>query len=73
MAVTQIHQCDFVVWTPKQCVVETIQFDKKFWTDECYPKLRDFYFNFILPEIIYPKYPDLPFDYSLIDLYTVTS
>ena len=57
MATTKIHQCDFVIWTPKQC-------------DTCYPKLRDFYFNFVLPEIVYPKHPDLPFDYSSINLYT---
>ena len=70
MATTKIHQCDFVIWTPKQCVVETIEFDEKFWNDTCYPKLRDFYFNFVLPEIVYPKHPDLPFDYSSINLYT---
>ena len=64
MAVSNIHVCDFVVWTPMECTIECIQFDKQFWSEKCYPFLQKFYINFLLPEIIYPKYPALPFDYS---------
>ena len=66
MAVTNINSCDFVVWTPTEFTVETIPFDAKFWKEICYPSLRNFFFNFILPEIIYPKHPEDPFDYSTV-------
>ena len=69
MAVTKIHKCDFIVWTPKQCTVETITFDEKFWDESCKPLLKHFYFNFLLPEIIYPRHPDIPLDYSPVNLY----
>ena len=64
MAVIKVHLCDFVVWTPNEFTIETITFDEKFWNEVCYPPLQDFYFRFLLPEIIYPKHPELPSDYS---------
>ena len=69
MAVTTVHVCDFVIWTPSECTIETITFDKMFWNEVCYPPLQIFYFYFLLPEIIYPKYPELPCDYSPFSLY----
>ena len=64
MAITKIHVCDFIVWTPNEFTVETIMFDEKFWKEKCYPYLKNFYFDLVLPEIIYPKYPEDPCDYS---------
>jgi hypothetical protein len=52
MAITGVHECDFVVWTPKDMFVQTITFDSKFWNDTCLPKIY-----FVLPEIIYQKHP----------------
>ena len=34
-AITGIHVCDFVVWTPKDLFVKTIHFDTEFWMDTC--------------------------------------
>ena len=33
MAITGIHECDFVVWTPKDVFVQTITFDLEFWNN----------------------------------------
>lgn len=70
MAVSGIHLCDFVVWTPKGCTIETIHFDEKFWNEKCYPPLRNFYFYLLLPEIIYPNHPNLPLNYSPFNVYS---
>ena len=29
-AVTTVHVCDFVVWTPNECTIETVTFDEMF-------------------------------------------
>ena len=71
MAVSNIHQCDFVVWTPKGYTIELITFDQHFWSETCYPSLRKFYFNLLLPEIIYPKHPEVPNDYSPLNLHSL--
>ena len=52
MAITKIHVCDFIIWTPNDITIETIAFNEKFWIEKCYPYLENFYFDFILPEII---------------------
>ena len=57
MAITRIHECDFVVWTPKDVYVQNIPFDSQFWNDNCLPKLKYFFFYFVLPEIVYHKHP----------------
>ena len=57
MAITGIHKCDFVVWTPKDVFVQNIPFDSQFWNDKCLPKLKYFFFYFVLPEIVYHKHP----------------
>ena len=64
MAITCIHVCDFIIWTPKSLNVQTIHFDSEFWTRTCLPKLHHFYYSFLLPEIIYPQHPNMPHDYS---------
>ena len=63
MAITGIHTCDFVVWTPKDVFIQTVLFDSKFWNQICLPKLKNFFFYFILPELVYPRHPS-PYDYS---------
>ena len=63
MAITGIHSCDFVVWTTKDLFVQTIDFDSDLWISTCIPKLKHFYFFFMLPEILYPNLSS-PHDYS---------
>ena len=70
MAVTGIHICDFVVWTPKNFITITVGFDETFWRTKYFPFLTNFYFNIMLPEIVYPKYPELSIDYSQVPLYS---
>ena len=69
MAITGVHTCDFVVWTPLNFLVITVPFNDDFWKSHCYPTLKDFYFNVMLPEIVFPKHPELPLDYSHLPLY----
>ena len=67
MAMTGIHTCDFMVWTPLDFVVTTVLFDQDLWNRQCYPTLKHLFFlYFMLPEIeVYPKHPsELPVDYS---------
>ena len=70
MAITGIHTCDFVVWTPLNFITITLTFDEDFWNNRCYPLLKNFYFNIMLPEIVYPNHPELPSDYTGIQLYS---
>jgi hypothetical protein len=70
MAIAGVHVCDFVVWTPKNFLVVTQKFNETFWKTQCYPLLKNFYFNIMLPEIVYPKHPELPFDYTCLSLYS---
>ena len=55
MAITGVHTCHFVVWTTKDFHVQTIHFDFDLWINTCSPKLKHFYFFFMLPEILYPN------------------
>lgn len=64
MAITGVSTCDFVVWTTKDIHVQTINFDSGLWINTCLPKLKHFYFFFMLPEILYPNLSS-PHDYSL--------
>ena len=64
MAITEIHVCDFI-WTPNEFTVETI-FNEKFLERKMLSNLKNFYFDFVLTDIIYPKYPEDPCDYSLL-------
>ena len=56
MAITGIRECDFVVWTPEDVFVQTIPFDSQFWNNTYLPKLKHFFFYFVLPEILYQKH-----------------
>lgn len=47
--------CDFVVRTEKDIFVERIPFDKKWW-EEKLPKLKEFYFKHLLPELAHPRH-----------------
>ena len=31
MGLSGARWCDFVVWTPKECIIERIPYDEKFW------------------------------------------
>ena len=39
MAVTGIHICDFVVWTPTNFITIKVEFDETFWKTKCVPFL----------------------------------
>ena len=69
MAITGIHTCDFVIWTPSDFLVLSVLYDEIFWKTQCYAALKHFYLYVMLPEIVYPKYPELPFDYSHVLIY----
>ncbi|CAG2190881.1 unnamed protein product [Mytilus edulis] len=60
MAVLNIHNCYFVLCTKSDIHVEYVKFDKHFWKSVM-SKLKTFYNNIFLSEIVYPsvKY-DLP-------------
>jgi len=45
--------CDFCVYTTKGVMVERLYQDVN-WIEEYIPQLRDYYVNFMLPELVYP-------------------
>ena len=45
MAITKIHVCDFIIWTPNDITIETIVFNEKFWIEKCYPYLKNFLYS----------------------------
>ena len=47
--------CDFVVRTDKGIFIERITRDSKWWEEQV-PKLKDFYFKSLLPELACPRY-----------------
>lgn len=53
MAITGAKWCDFIVWTPKECVIERIPFNPKF-RESMYTNMRYTYYNYVLPELVYP-------------------
>lgn len=66
LAVLNLQWCDFIVWTRNDIYVERIHYDKKFWCQQCLPKLKRFYLNIMLPEIVYPRHPFAIIDYSFL-------
>ena len=54
MGLTGAQWCDFVVWTPKECIIERIPYDEKFW-ELTKQHLKQIYFSYILPELVYPR------------------
>ena len=51
MAITLIHECDFFVWREEDIFIQTIPFDFVFWNNMCLPKLKHFFFYYMLLEI----------------------
>lgn len=65
LAVLKLPWCDFIVWTNIDFHVERVLADTTFWNNKCLPKLNSFYYNVMLPEIVYPKHPQLdPIEYN---------
>lgn len=50
--ITKRSVCYFVVWSPKQVIVTKIFRDKELWERKMLPKLKMFYFEALLPELI---------------------
>ena len=71
LAILKREWCDFIVWTPKGLFVERICFDNDFWYHHCLPSLKSFYYGVMLPEIVYPRHPNIPFDYRSTNLHTL--
>lgn len=56
MRISNREFCIFVLWTPLGVYTHKILFDANFW-DKCMKfKLRQFYYECLLPEIIDPRY-----------------
>ena len=53
MACCSREWCDFVVMSGGEIFVERIKFDKVFW-EGCEAKLKSFYYNYYLKELVYP-------------------
>lgn len=54
MFCTQSNTCYFIVSSDSKTHTDTIGFDSSFW-NQVLPKLEDFYFEHIFPELIYPR------------------
>lgn len=57
----QIHisdrkYCIFVLWTPLGVYTENIPKDEELWIKYMLPKLKNFYFDCLLPEIVDPRH-----------------
>lgn len=50
--ITQRKYCIIVFWTKKGLKTEQIFKDDTFWNEEMLPRLKKFYFNYLLPELI---------------------
>ncbi len=52
MFCTGVHKCIFMINTTNDYFLEEIHFDSKFFYSDCLPKLAQFYFLCLLPEIV---------------------
>jgi len=52
MGVTGVHKCDFIIYTLKDMIVTTIEFDAGVWK-LLLPKLTHFYKSNSIPFMIY--------------------
>ena len=52
MAITHARFCDFVIWTTKSMERIMINCDQELWVELLY-KLKEFYFNHMLPAVLY--------------------
>ena len=50
--VTQRKFCDFAIFTENDQFIQRIYYDKSFFYEKCYTKLKQFYFLSYLPEYI---------------------
>jgi len=57
LAITRRPWCDFCVWSPHGVSVERINRDKTFWENKMFPKLKQFYLKYYLPEMADPMFP----------------
>lgn len=55
MAITGIHKCYAVILTPSDVAIMTYTFNENYWTQELYPKLKDFYWRLYVPLLILKK------------------
>lgn len=55
--ITRRPHCDVILYTDHDCEIFTINRDEDFWKDAMLPKLREFYLDCILPEIVDPRQP----------------
>lgn len=55
--ITNRKMCYFVIWTPKGILVEKIARDDTFWEEKMEHQLNSFYMNYVVPELIDPRYP----------------
>ena len=53
MAIGERTWCDFMVYTQKGLSIERIRFNKIFW-ENTFSKLKSFYDNCVVPEIVSP-------------------
>ncbi|KAE8738242.1 hypothetical protein FOCC_FOCC016288 [Frankliniella occidentalis] len=49
MALIEVHECDFVVWSPLDILIIPILFDKDFWSEKL-PKIVSSHRKILLPE-----------------------
>lgn len=56
MKVANRKYCIFVLWTPLGVFTHKILFDNEFWKQSMESKLKSFYFDCLLPELIDPRY-----------------
>lgn len=54
--ITRRKYCIFALWTPEGIKITTIDKDGEFWEKEMFPKLKKFYINCVLPEIVDPRH-----------------
>ncbi len=47
--------CDYVVRTEKDISIQRITRDNKWWEEQL-PRIKNFYFNALLPELACPRY-----------------
>lgn len=56
LEVTNRDFCLFCVWIPNDFVIQKIERNPEFWNDKMLPKLKKFYFDHLLPELIDSRY-----------------
>eukprot|EP00933_Yihiella_yeosuensis_P068161 TRINITY_DN73506_c0_g1_i1.p1 TRINITY_DN73506_c0_g1~~TRINITY_DN73506_c0_g1_i1.p1 ORF type:complete len:300 (-),score=46.72 TRINITY_DN73506_c0_g1_i1:8-907(-) len=49
---TRISWCDLWFWTPDQQSCRRLHFDEALWEERMFPRLRQFYFELLLPRLV---------------------